>query len=29
VVTEDLKENGDKGNSTSEVGDYLVSKILE
>ena len=29
VVTEDLKENGEKGNSTVEVGDYLVSKILE
>jgi 3-isopropylmalate dehydrogenase len=28
IVTEDLKENGEKGNSTSEVGDYLVSKIL-
>ena len=28
IVTEDLKENGEKGNSTSEVGDYLVSMIL-
>ena len=28
IVTEDLKENGEKGNSTTEVGDYLVSKIL-
>ena len=28
MVTEDLKENGEKGISTSEVGDYLVSKIL-
>jgi 3-isopropylmalate dehydrogenase len=28
VVTEDLKENGQKGNSTSEVGDYLVAQIL-
>jgi 3-isopropylmalate dehydrogenase len=28
IVTEDLKENGEKGNSTSEVGDFLVSKIL-
>tara|TARA_B100000989_G_scaffold297667_1_gene284245 strand:- start:657 stop:1724 length:1068 start_codon:yes stop_codon:yes gene_type:complete len=27
IVTEDLKENGEKGNSTSEVGDYLVSMI--
>ena len=28
IVTEDLKENCEKGNSTSEVGDYLVSMIL-
>ncbi len=28
IVTEDLKEDGEKGRSTSEVGDYLVSKIL-
>jgi 3-isopropylmalate dehydrogenase len=28
IVTEDLKENDEKGNSTSEVGDYLVSMIL-
>ncbi|MGA0316325.1 MAG: 3-isopropylmalate dehydrogenase [Flavobacteriaceae bacterium] len=28
MVTEDLKENGEKGISTSKVGDYLVSKIL-
>ena len=28
IVTEDLKENGEKGNSTTEVGDYLVSMIL-
>ena len=28
VTTEDLKDNGAKGNSTSEVGDYLVSKII-
>jgi 3-isopropylmalate dehydrogenase len=28
IVTEDLKENGQKGNSTSEVGDYLVAQIL-
>jgi 3-isopropylmalate dehydrogenase len=28
VVTEDLKEEGTKGNSTTEVGDYLVKQIL-
>lgn len=28
IVTEDLKESGEKGSSTSEVGDYLVLKIL-
>jgi 3-isopropylmalate dehydrogenase len=28
VVTEDLKEGGAKGNSTAEVGDYLVQQIL-
>jgi 3-isopropylmalate dehydrogenase len=28
VVTEDLKEGGSKGNSTTEVGDYLVKQIL-
>ena len=28
VVTEDLKEGGTKGNSTTEVGDYLVKQIL-
>jgi len=29
IVTEDLKESGDKGNSTSQVGDYLVKQILK
>jgi 3-isopropylmalate dehydrogenase len=28
MVTEDLKEGGAKGNSTTEVGDYLVKQIL-
>jgi len=28
VVTEDLKEGEAKGNSTAEVGDYLVQQIL-
>jgi 3-isopropylmalate dehydrogenase len=28
VVTQDLKEDDEKGSSTSEVGDYLVNKIL-
>ena len=29
IVTEDLKGEGEKGNSTSEVGDYLVQQIME
>ena len=28
IVTEDLKGEGEKGNSTSEVGDYLVQQIM-
>ena len=28
IVTEDLKGEGEKGNSTTEVGDYLVQQII-
>ena len=28
IVTEDLKGEGEKGNLTTEVGDYLVQQII-